>query len=285
MPASIGDVTTTPARADDGPRESIDPLRLLTAIGSPIALATALALYFGWVRSSAQAAAFGADVSVFDMSPQDLVLRSVDVVFLPICVALLIGLGLVALEPWLRNHAEPVGRLLRFSWILVPLGLVLLLVDPAVGGNLLPLFLMGGIAGTGYGNLLRRRARGDFRPPRLANVALVGALLIATLFWQTERLARVGGQALADDLKQNLPDRLPRVTLLSGRRLAIDGPKVVETPLGEPDGAYRYRYDGLYLLQRSGDKYFLLTDGWPRDGRLLILLESDEMRLEFGGRR
>ncbi len=278
-------MTTPPSRAEGGaPRPSIDPLRLLTAIGSPIALATTLALYFGWVRSRAQAAAFGADVSVFDMSPQDLVLRSVDVLFLPICLALLIGLGLVRLEPWLRVHAEPAGRVLWFSWLLVPLGLVMLAVNPDVGYNLLPLFVMGAIAGTAYGSLLRRHARGDASPPRLANVALVGALLIATLFWQTERLARVGGQALADDLRQNLPERLPRVTLLSAQRLHIEGPGVVETPLGEPDGAYHYRYEGLYLLQRSGEKYFLLTDGWVlHDGRLLIFPESDEIRLEFGG--
>lgn len=278
-------MTTPPSRAEGGaPRPSIDPLRLLTAIGSPIALATTLALYFGWVRSRAQAAAFGADVSVFDMSPQDLVLRSVDVLFLPICLALLIGLGLVRLEPWLREHAEPAGRVLWFSWLLLPVGLVLLAMTPDVGDTLLPLFVMVAIAGTAYGSLLRRHARGDTSPPRLANVALVGALLIATLFWQTERLARVGGRALADDLRQNLPERLPPVTLLSAQRLHIDGPGVVETPLGEPDGAYRYRYEGLYLLQRSGEKYFLLTDGWAvHDGRLLIFPESDEIRLEFGG--
>ena len=148
-------MTTPPSRAEGGaPRPSIEPMRLLTAIGSPIALATTLALYFGWVRSRAQAAAFGADVSVFDMSPQDLVLRSVDVLFLPIRLALLIGLGLVRLEPWLQEHAEPVGRVLWFSWLLVPLALVLLAVQPDVGYNLLPLFAMGAIAGMAYGSVL-----------------------------------------------------------------------------------------------------------------------------------
>ena len=90
---------------------------------------------------------------------------------------------------------------------------------------------------------------------------------------------------MADDLSQNLRQRLPPVTLLSAHRLHIEGLGVVETPLDEPDGAYHYRYQGLFLLQRSGEKYFLLPGGWTRqDGRLLIFPESDEVRLEFGGR-
>jgi hypothetical protein len=108
---------TEPAgQRESSPRPSIDPLRLLTAVGSPIALATALALYFGWVRSRAQADRFGADVSVFDMSPQDLVLRSIDVLFFPILGALLLGLGLVRADPWLRGHAASAGRILWYSW-------------------------------------------------------------------------------------------------------------------------------------------------------------------------
>jgi hypothetical protein len=36
-------------------------------------------------------------------------------------------------------------------------------------------------------------------------------------------------------------------------------------------------------LQRSGDKYFLLTEGWDRnDGRLIVLPDSATIRLEFG---
>jgi hypothetical protein len=265
------------------PRESPNALQLLTAIGSPIALVTALLLYFGWVRSQAQATAFGADVSIFDMSPQDLVLRSVNILFFPIILLLLAGLLALRLEPRLRSRPGEVGGILAFAWLLVPIGLILLWLVEPVGYNLLPLFVGLAIGGTAYGILLRRYATGDLRRPRLANVALVGALLIAALFWQTERLARLGGEALADDLKHNLADRLPEVTLLSAGRLHIDAPGVSEAGLEGGQSAYRFRYEGLYLLQRSGQKYFLVTDGWQRNqGRLLVFSDSDSIRIEFG---
>jgi hypothetical protein len=273
----------TSERGGGSANRSPDALRILTAVGSPIALATALAFYFGWVRSQAQAVAFGTDVSVFDMSPQDLILRSTNILFFPIILLLLVGLGLVWIEPLIRARGRRVGQVLQFAWLLVPLGLVLLWLIPPVGFNLLPLLVMVAIGGTAYGNLLRRHARGDLSPPRLANVTLVVALLIAALFWQTERFARLGGEALAADVQQNLAARLPAVTLLSTARQHIEGPGVVETALRGSDAGYQYRYEGLYLLQRSGGKYFLLTDGWQeRQGRLLIFGDTEAIRLEFG---
>lgn len=140
------------------------------------------------------------------------------------------------------------------------------------------------IAGTTYGHLLRRHATGDARP-RLGVVALVGALVTVTLFWQTERLARYGGKAIAQDIKDHLAERLPSVSLYSVERLHVSAPGVTERDIGGPDSAYRYLYEGLYLLQRSGRKYFLLTDGWSeRRGRLVVLADTESVRLEFGGR-
>ena len=276
---------TTPSVIEEGQaRSSSNVLLVLGAVGSPIALGTALLLYFGWVRSQAQAVAFGADVSIFEMSPQDLVLRSVDILFFPIVLLLLGGLLLLRIDPWLRTRAGNVGAILRWAWVLVPIGLVLVLVARSVGNVLLPMMVMLAIGGSAYGSLLRRRDAGDRGRVGGVSLVLVGALLTATLFWQTERLAQLGGDALADDLKDHVADRLPAVTLLSAGRLHIEGTGVDETPLEGADSAYRYRYEGLYLLQRSGDKYFLLTDGWQLDrGRLLVLTDSESIRLEFGG--
>ena len=42
-------------------------------------------------------------------------------------------------------------------------------------------------------------------------------------------------------------------------------------------------YRGLYLLQRNGDRYFLLAvDGSPDTGRLLVLKDGDPVRVELG---
>lgn len=266
---------------DTTPR-SPDVMRLITSIGSPIALGAALLLYFGWVRSEAQARAFGADASVFEMSAQDLTLRSIDVLFFPLILLLLLWLLALRLHPVFRTRADHVAPVLRFSWVLVIVGLVLRAVFPTVGDVLFPSWVILAIGGTAYGTTLRRDPAPGDRPSGAA-VALVAALLIIGLFWQTERLARLGGEALADDLKQNLDQRLPPVAVFSVGALHLAGPDVTETALDGDDGAYRYRYGGLFLLQRSGAKYFLLTDGWERDqGRLVVLPDSDTVRLEFG---
>ena len=275
-------MTASPTGAEPVERKPTDALRTLTLIGSPIALATALLLYFGWARSQAQADAFGADASVFDMSPQDLILRSVNILFFPIMLLLLGGLLLVWIEPHLRARSATTGAVLRFAWVAVPIALLLLVLVEPVGYNLLPFFVMVAIGGTAYGNLLRRYASGDTRPPRTANVVLVGALLVAGLFWQTERLARAGGAALAEDIQAHMANRLQAVTLFTAGPMHIDGQGVQEDQIAS-DGSFTHRYDGLYFLQRSGGKYFLVTDGWPQDqGRLLVLNDSDAFRIEFG---
>jgi hypothetical protein len=283
VPATIDRVSQQPAgtaRAEPAPNSAI---RTLALVGSPVALVTALLLYFGWARSQAQAEAFGADASVFDMSPQDLILRSVSILFFPIIVLLLFGLALVWIEPRLRSRESQVGTVLRFAWVVLLIGLLLLWLARPIGDVLLPLFIMVAIGGTAYGNMLRRYASGDRRPPRLANVLLVGSLLVACLFWQTERLARVGGEALAADLQANIADRLPAVTVYSAGQMQIEGPGVEERRVAPDESLFTHQYDGLYLLQRSGGKYFIVTDGWAEDeGRLLVLSDSQMFRIEFG---
>ncbi len=270
------------------PARSLDVSDLLKWVGSPIALGTALLFYFGWVRSQAQASALGVDVSVFEMSTQDMVLRSVNVLFFPIIAMLLGGLVLLQLDPWLRTHARRASLVLRYAWLLfIPLALLLLILNEEVGRTLLPLWVLLTIGGMAYGSRLRRHANGDDRPASPMQTVLVVALLVVTLFWLTERVARVGGEALAEDLKNNLADRLPHVSLVSAGDLHIEASGVTETELSGSDSEYGYRYDGLYLLQRSGDKYFLLSDGWQSNvnqGRLIVLPDDDTIRLQFGPR-
>ena len=100
-----------------------DLMTVVTSIGSPIALATALLFYFGWVRSEEQAQAFGADASVFAMSTNDYLLRSVNILFFPVMLLLLAGLLAIRVDRRLRDGDEEHPRagvlatLLRFSWV------------------------------------------------------------------------------------------------------------------------------------------------------------------------
>ncbi len=289
-PATALGATGPEPRAADPPRP-LDLKQVLAVVGSPVALATALLFYFGWVRSEAQARAFGADASVFAMSAQDYVLRSVNVLFFPVILLLLLALLALRLDRALRARPVPpawlgpASRVVRLSWALfLPLGVVLVIVAGRFGDVTLPLWVGLAIVAPAYGSVLGRRARRDASRFPTASFALLATLVTVTLFWQTERLARLGGEALAQDIKDNLADRLERVELFSAEDLNIAAPTVTRTALPGSDAAYGYRYSGFFLLQRSGDKYFLLTDGWDEDtGRLVVLPDSNSIRLEFGG--
>ena len=288
-PSTADDTRAAPAAAEDS-RPPLDLMKFITSIGSPVALATALLFYFGWVRSEEQARAFGADASVFAMSTQDYVLRSVNVLFFPLILMFLVALLLLRLDRWLRAGPdappwlETVGRLLQMSWLVfLPLGFVLYAVAGRSGDVSLPLWVALSVVAPAYGTVLRRRATGERGGSRVA-VGILIALVTVILFWQTERLASLGGEALADDIKDNLGERLTRVELFSVTDLHLDGPGVTTERIGGAvEGEYGYSYTGLYLLQRSGDKYFLLTDGWGEgQGRLVVLPDTSSIRVEFG---
>ena len=287
--AERADASGAPVATDQG-RPPLDLMRFITSIGSPIALATSLLFYFGWVRSEEQARAFGADASVFAMSTQDYVLRSVNVLFFPLVLMLLLALLVLRVDRALRAGAAerrwmvPFARTLQWSWaVFLPLGFVLVAVAGRFGDVSLPLWVALSIVAPAYGTVLRRLAAGERRQLSGVAVALLVALVTVLLFWQTERLASLGGEALAQDIKDNLGARLTRVELFSVTDLHIAGPGVTASSLGGKEGEFSYRYSGLYLLQRSGDKYFLLTDGWNEDqGRLVVLSDNSGIRVEFG---
>jgi hypothetical protein len=279
-----------PPAASSPPSDLGSILQLVTAIGSPIALGTALLFYFGWRRSTAEAKALGFDVSVLGMSPQELMLRSVPVLFFPLALLLLASLGAVWSHARLLRHLDRdqgrdrvlrVADVLRWSWLLLLLiGVALLVASPSLGRLFLPTFVTLGVLGTIYGTLLRRRATQDPTRTRLPVVLLVAALVALLLFWQTERLARVAGLALAEEIGGNMR-ALTAVTLYSPKKLQL-GPEVPETRFTEPDSAYRYRYDGLRMLDHASGKYFLLPDRWtPERPRLIVIHDDSTVRMEF----
>lgn len=274
------------SRAPAGEQRLTQVVRVLSEVTSLVALATALLYYFGWRRSEVQARAFGADASVFAMSTQDFVLRSLDVLLIPLVMLLL--LSLLALRAHQRlvrgRHAWRVAAVLRWSWLLpVAVGVPLLVVSPDAGFLSFPFWFALAVLGTAYGASLRNAMTAGRPAGSLPVLLLTGALMALCLFWITERVAVVGGQARADEIKADVGGVLRGTTVYSARRLHLAGPDVTETDLGDAEAAYRYRYDGLYLLQQSGGKYFLLTGDWSADhGRLVVLADDTSVRLEFG---
>jgi hypothetical protein len=279
----FGDTPADPSPAR-GPR---DALRLIATVGSPIAIGTGPLFYFGWVRASVQAERLGYDTSILDWSIQDYILRSINVLYIPLVALLLLMLLLV----WLHQRLV-VPRLedkklawvpggLKASWIGWVLAAALLVaVVPPLRRVAIPVCLTLALLCALYGEALERQINKQARMA-LAAMALILVLLAFAVFWDAERVARTIGEGWADDIAAN-PRQLVAVTIYSPKDLEIDARGVVETRLTEPDSAYRYRYDGFRLLQRSGDRYLLISELWDAGSRRVIVLrDTDAIRMEF----
>jgi len=111
-------------------------------------------------------------------------------------------------------------------------------------------------------------------------VALAG-LLAGGIFWAWGSYAGRVGTADAQQMALDLPYRT-EVSVFSAGRLGLDGHGVTFDAYGDDDSVYHYRYTGLRLLLRSGDRYFLVPKNWQR-GRdaVFVLSESGGVRIQF----
>jgi hypothetical protein len=74
----------------------------------------------------------------------------------------------------------------------------------------------------------------------------------------------------------------PTVVLFSAQSLSLTAPGVTEVACANHDAAYRFRYDGLKLVLRSGDQYVFLPAAWtPAGGAAIVIPRSPSVRLEF----
>jgi hypothetical protein len=261
--------------------------RLLAAIGSPIAITTALLFYFGWVRTRFQARALGYDPAVLDLSVQDYLLKSINVLFLPLVVFVL---GFLLLHQQhrrlvaaargnrrVRSAAMHASRLMTRSWpIWIGVAVVLLAV-PATRLVAIPVSLTAGALVAIYGNTLAGALDEPSRWPPLTSV-LVYVLLAFAVFWDTERVARETGEAFAQDILA-YPQQLVAVNVYSEKRLEINAPGTTETELRD-DSAYTFLYTGLRLLEGTKDRYVLLNED---GGHVIVLRDIDSLRFEFSG--
>ncbi len=99
----------------------------------------------------------------------------------------------------------------------------------------------------------------------VARTLSVGLLVVISLFWAASEYARALGRGRSQVLEANLLMR-PGVAVYSTQPLHLEGAGVVASELTPSDGAYHFRYEGLRLFLRSGEKYFLLPAGRPHAG-------------------
>ncbi len=302
------------AQAPAGPEAGAAPpsgpslrgvLQNVGAVVAPTTLVTALAFYFGFVRTDSLFGYFGIDGSLLGFSSQDYVLRSADALFLPLAAAFVAGLLAVRahsmVSRWLTSQRHLDG--LRWaSGVAASLGVVLFgsgawavfrALPFDLGYLFAPLSLGTGALLLAYAAYVSRRLRAldrddgerDAEPRWVtsATTALVGLLVVISLFWAASEYARDLGEGRAEDVAADLSVR-PGVVLYSKQRLHITAPGVRETRVEEADATYRYRYEGLRFLIRSGGKHFMVPERWTRSsGTAIVLPDNDQIRLEFTG--
>jgi hypothetical protein len=277
-------------------------LSVLTTLGPPLTIATALMFYFGWARSNTQARFMGLDVSLFGFSTQDYVLQSISTLYIPLLATAALALGWLALHqrvdralgrPSSRPALRTAGRAALGFGLLVAAGAVL---TATLNRNraplVIPIILAVGTAIAAYGGWLAGAA-GDPHAPlpavppwqRALRVLLVGSVITLALFWEVSKYAGVVGRGYALEIARTIPT-LPRATAFSATPLGIEAPGVREERLTSgPDagkGTLRYRTTGLRFLVRSGGRMFLIHDGWtPQQGTVIVLPDNEQVRWQF----
>jgi hypothetical protein len=286
------------------PSDVPGPWRIVKAAASfitPVTLITGLMYYFGLLHAYWFFGRFGVDYTVFELTPEDYILRSADGLFLPFSIAAMGVLILAAVYQVVAPRLRPqfVERLIPTgATLFLALGLGLTIV--ACVAFLRPLWLVnfpsfGGLAlafgvlllkgGTGAARELEHRRRPPTRPVppywRVAEWTAVIMLVSVGLFWAVGDFSAKVGSQRADEVVRALPT-LPGVVVDSEQRLYLDYNGVNETVCEADDGTRTYRYDGLTLITQEGGQLLLLPRLWTAAaGSATVLSKTDSLVLQF----
>jgi hypothetical protein len=273
-------------------------VRPALAVLANVTVVTALLVYFGWRRAATHAAYLGINESILGMSTRDYALRSVGPVLTMLVGISVLGLAGTVLDRRLTllvqtatatgrdRTARRVLRLMGATWLILP-ALVWMAgtVWPATAYVFFPASIGLGIVLVLYTTYLRHLTWPPTAEERRRSVVTYtfGAVLVAIcLFWTASNYAEVLGSDLARQFIANV-SALPRVSATSERPLYLEGPGVTESELPGAEGDLRYRSTGLRLLDHTGGRYFLVSDGWsPTYGVVFVLPDDDtSVRLDF----
>ena len=190
-------------------------------------------------------------------------LRSVDSLFVPLLALLLVVLGALCLHVLIGRRrldatAAPTAAAVGIGALFVG-GML------AWGHGLWSSYVYLQALGPAVGAILLAYAFTLLRPGAASLTALrvvAGEVVLVSLFWATSEYADARGRALAAKLAADLKVN-PQVTIFSKENLGIRAQDfgdptcpLVQTTRS-PKAAYRYQYDGLTLLLRSGEMYFV----------------------------
>ncbi|WP_426995714.1 hypothetical protein [Pseudarthrobacter sp. N5] len=269
---------------------------ILAVIGPPLTVATALLVYFGWARTDAQAKAMGFDVSLLGYSVQDLVLRSIPSLFVPLVWLLIASVLWLATDTFLggqRTAGHRTAQIRWFAMLVMAAGAatavatwLVMILQPERTLLYVPYVMAAGVLLAAWGLSLWRRSSARRGPnflagPRGLERTLVFTLVTLLLFWGTADYAQALGRRLAVSYEER-SGLLPTAVVYSRDRLGISAPNVLEDSTGTA-GKELYKYSGLRLLVVSGGRIFLLHDGWTlRNGKVVVLPDNPSVRIEYG---
>jgi hypothetical protein len=274
-------------------------IRLATNVIAPTTVLTALLFYFGYVATTAEYRYFGISLGTLGLGTQDIVLRSIAALYVPVGFLLV----LLLLVTWLHQTVSRwlvaqthIIFLRRAAVLLVVAGAAAFVrglvgvVVPEVARTepvaTSPLSLGLGVIAIAYGRYVLQRTATELKESRKtrwsrrAALGFIAGLVTLSLFWATNSFAAAYGRGRAVYVADRL-DTLPAVTLDTTERL-FAGPMVREESLSpsEEEQRFRYRYHGFRLLVEAEGRMFLLPEQWHvGNGATLVLRESDDVRV------
>ncbi|WP_251151410.1 hypothetical protein [Cellulosimicrobium sp. Marseille-Q4280] len=295
--------------ADARPPEDADPstdvprlARIATEVVAPAGLLTALLYFFGRQRAMFFYQYFGVDVTSLQLTSTDYLVLAQDGFLLPLAVVAVVVL--VAL--WVRGGSVRAGERRPHPRVLLGVGVVgTVLVGfglfqavwpgrglaDGVPSWVAPLCLALGllvlVAVVRRWRDELRRSRPEWRPPsvaaRLTEWAAVFTLVAVSLFWAVANYSADIGESRGRQFEAELAG-YPGVVVRSTTDLRLVAPGVEPLVCAPEGAAFRYRYDGLVLVQQAGGTYFLVPRDWSRaagDSAVLAVPVTAGVRLDY----
>ncbi len=271
---------------------------LATSVLAPTTVVTALLFYFGYVATAAEFGYFGITLGTVGFSTQELALRSIAALYVPLGGLFLGVLAVTWTHQRVRQRlgdrrGRPMLRRLAVGLLVAGAlaagrGVVGVLVPEVArreGVAVTPLGLAVGVTFLAYGRYLLQQtapSAGAPGPGAARGYAIAAAIVVLALFWATSSFAGAYGHGVARVAAARLADR-PGVVLDTRERLYMRYPGVEESMLPPAKGqTFHYRYRGLRLLVEADGRMFLLPEQWRRGtGATLVVPVDDSVRVQF----
>lgn len=250
-------------------------VELLAVILAGTTALSAIYLYFGWIRTTALFDFFGVDGTLLDFGPTEYILRSVEVLFRPTLVIVLIILAGSAVRAVIAKRASPSSlRRVNYATGAVVILLILIMlavftgtVDPLAAATIL-----------GFAGILVSFSWYS-KSVRVAGVAI----LLLAAFWFLTVYANRSGTDLARQIAAD-PSVRPSVVVYSKSPLNLPNEETTgfgTVPPTAESQVYLYRYDGLNLLTFSESRWILIRTNWTADSRVSILNDDGSIRVDL----